>query len=460
MTTETYPVSYGQESQWYVHEVRGLTAVYQDFAVFRLSGALDLRAFSTAVEALVERHPALRTRFVRIDGELRQVVDPRWRGSLSVTSAAAGLDSIAAIELYVAQQAELPFDLEHGPLFRVGVLALDDDSHVLAFVKHRMIADCWSLELLFAELSALYAGVPADEQATTAVPAPSFTEFARWQQTPAASEEFGELVDYWITHLGDAPRTLDFGGTGAADVPDEEASQAGELEFWIPATVADRLQQFAGSCGATLYMTLLAAFQVVIGRAARTADFLVGVPVAGRTMIQYEESVGYFVNLLALRADLRGDPTGTELVRRVRKTMLGGMAYQDLPFEVLLAELGEQPSPARHPLVQVTMQVIEEGTAGDLRLPGLTAEPVAVDEYQIAYALTLNLYTGGEGLRGRLIYTVGEVDHEVAKAAVEQFCRIIELMPATPDFKVSTLDELAASGATPTSLAEPTWNGV
>lgn len=441
------PLSYGQQSQWYAHQVLGATAIYHDFAAFRVLGPLNLAALQVAVERTIDRHEVLRARFIDDGTELRHVIDPRWRGSVAVAWAPPGDDFQAALDDFFKAEVEKPFDLAADALFRVSVLTFDDQSHVIAFIKHRTIADCWSQSLLLAELAGYYAQALAGKDITRSAPERAYSDFVRWQRSPEQHAEFDELLEFWTDHIGDAPRELrlrsgDLGDSTLSATP----QSAEELEFHIPAATVNRLQELATASGATLYMTLLGAFGVVVAQAAHTRDVLVGVPVAGRTMIEFEEAAGYFANLLPLRVDQRDDPTGTDLLRRVRKAMLGGMAHQDLPFEVLLARLGLAATLDRHPLVQVAMQLIDGSGSSDLLLEGLTVMPLPVDEYQIAYSLALNLYAGLEGLRGRLIYTVGEVEPMIAADIVRRFRNLVDLLPEHPGSAVSGLLDLAARG--------------
>ena len=430
------PLSYGQQSLWFTHEVRGDTGTYHDRAVFRLTGPLDVPALCTAFDLVVARHEVLRTRFVATGGVPVPVVDDPLPGRVRTVRAPEGCDREAVFDAFVRAEDDDRFDLAEGPLLRVGVLRFDDEDHVLALTTHRIVADCWSSGLVLAQVSEHYADLTSGQETPPGEPAAPYRDFAAWQRSGAQQAEFDDLLEYWRDHVAGAPRVLDLGGDPR---PSGGTRRADTIEFHLPAPAVDRLRDFAQTCGATLYMGLLAAFDVVIARAAGTDDVLVGVPVAGRTMIDFEDSIGYFVNLLALRGDLRDDPTSTELLRRVRTTVLTGMAYQDLPFEVLAGDAGGQPAGPGHPVVQVSMQLVEGGGDSGLRLPGVDTVPVRMDEHQIAFALTLNLYLSDDGLHGRLLHTRGEVDPRLAEQVAAGFARVVELMPARPGTAVSAL---------------------
>lgn len=442
------PLSYGQQSLWFTHQVRGDTSTYHDRAVFRLTGPLDVPALCAAVDLVIGRHEVLRTRFVTTDGVPAAVADDHWRGRVRTVGAPEGCDRQAVFDAFVQVEADLPFDLAEGPLVRVSLLGFDDEDHVLALTTHRIVTDCWSSGLVLAQISECYADLAAGKEPRPAEPSVLYRDFAVWQHARPQQVEFEDLLAYWLDHVAGAPRELDLGGDPKSA---GEVRRVETIEFRVPAAAVDGLRAFAQTCGATLYMALLAVFDVVIARAAGTDDVLVGVPVAGRTMIDFEESIGYFVNLLALRGDLRDDPTGTQLLGRVRTTVLTGMTYQDLPFELLARGAGAPAAAGgSHPLVQVTMQLVEGGAESGLRLPGVDVVPVQMDEYQIAFALTLNLYLSEEGLRGRLLHTRGEVDPRLAADVAAGFARLVELMPAHPQTAVSALPVPVPPAAAPT----------
>ena len=186
-------------------------------------------------------------------------------------------------------------------------------------------------------------------------------------------------------------------------------------------------------------MALLGVFEVVVAQVAGVRDLLVGVPVVGRTVPGFEETLGFFVNLLALRADLRDDPTGAALLRRVRGSVLGGFAHQDLPFDQLVAEVNPVRSPDVHPLVQVTLQLIDTSFDGALRLDGVNVVSVPADEPEIPYSLTLDLYRTAGGLRGRLAYATAAVDAERARLVADLFARVAARLPDSGQSAVSRL---------------------
>jgi condensation domain-containing protein len=435
MIVGRFPLSYGQQGIWFDQELRDATNAYGDCELFRVRGRLDLPVFRSAIDAVVRRHDALRTRFVQLRDEPVQLVDDRWRGTVRADRADPGRGRAEQIEEFVRRVTGRPFELERGPLFRVDLLGFDDNEHLLAITLHHLITDGWSMRLLLEQISQSYEDVLAGRPASLAEPEAQYGDFAIWQRKALLGTEFDALSRYWVDHVSGAPAELDLRGSAGRGVPAEI------IEFELDATTVDRLREFARSCGATLFMALLGTFEVVLSEAAGSRDLLIGVPAAGRTTIEFGETLGFFVNLLSLRADLRDNPTGAEVLRRARRAVLGGFAHQDFPFERLVSAINPDRSLDAHPLVQATIQLIEASFESALRLADLEIVTMPVDQPEIAYALMLDLIGVADGLRGRLTFDPALVDRELARDIAGRFARVAELLPMNPEW---TVEELAA----------------
>lgn len=446
MPVDIAPLSYGQEGLRAVHETRGATSVYHDRSVYLVTGPLDVAAFRSAVHTLVARHPVLRRRIVGTETRSGLVTDDPWPGEVTLREADAGLSREAAIESFLHDRTRLTFNLATGPLLRVDLLRFTADDHVVAWTMHRTVADCWSLGVMLDQVAHIYADLRAGRLVRPAPPAPDYDEFVAWQRSEAQEAEIARLLEHWSAQIGDAPRQLPFRPSArpAAGTPES----ADTIEFALSAQEAENLRLFSKSSGGTLYMGLLTTFQLAVAHALNIRDMLVGVPVAGRSMIEFEECIGYFVNVLALRADLRDDPTAADLIRRTRQAVLSGIAHQDLPFERLVAHVNPPGTPPQspHPLVQATMQVIEEGSESELRLTDCDVRSMYMPEYQIAHALTLNLYTSASGVHARLLHNPNYAGPGIAHAVATTFARLVATMPERPEAHVS---ELLASPAAP-----------
>lgn len=241
MIATSYPLSHGQQGMWFVERLRGTTSVYHDREMFRLRGRLDVKAFCAAVGLLVARHEVLRTRFVLVGGQQRQVVDERRGGTVLVVRANAHASSDDQVRAFVADVIQRPLDLERGPLFGVDLLTVDDEDHVLVFSVHHLINDGWSLRLLLTEISDFYAVLVAGGR-PSAARAPQYGEFVLWQAAELASAAYDDLLAYWTKYLQDAPTSLDLG----TDQADEASGRRAEvIELDVPAAEAERFCDFA-----------------------------------------------------------------------------------------------------------------------------------------------------------------------------------------------------------------------
>lgn len=448
MIVDRFPVSSGQRGILFVQELNESARIYHDWEIFRLVGHLDLEALREAVALLTARHPVLRSRFVTVREEPAQVVDRSWNGEVRVHRVDQGAGSVAGPADFLRRVTQAPFDLEQGPLFRVDVLVVSDGEHLIAFTTHHLVTDGWSTRIMLEEISRAYAALLAGHQPAQSAISPSgYRDFVMWQRETLRGAELQALLAYWAEHLAGAPTQLRLGPSpsdGTARRPAET------IEFVLGNTVTASLRDFARSRGATLFMALLAVFEVSLSHAVGSDDLLIGVPVAGRTSMEFAETVGLFANLLALRADLRDDPTVDGLTRRARRTVLGGFAHQDLPFETLVSTLNPVRSPGVHPLVQATIQLVDASFDSALRLEGVRASSVVVDQQDVARALVLDLagHDSG-GLRGRLAYDPALVDQTLARQLVAAYGQLADTMPRHPEARLSELT--AQLGPVPTA---------
>ncbi|GGV45128.1 hypothetical protein GCM10010277_35710 [Streptomyces longisporoflavus] len=390
------PVSYAQARLWFMHELDPESTAYHMGESFRLTGPLDIAALTAAVAGLAQRHESLRTRFDVADGGPVQIVDERWNGTLEQheSAAAPGPGQDAAVDGFCRRVLEDPYDLENGPLFRARLLRLGPQDHVLSLGMHHIVCDGWSMTLLLEELAGDYeAAAPGRAHPPQPV---RYRDFSAWQRTELAGPALTELLAYWKGHIDGAPTHL----PAIAAQPGSTEQGTSTVEFTLSPDVTRELRALSRASGATLFMTLLAAFEVLVSRVSGERDLLVGVPVAGRTHPEAEGVVGFFVNMLALRADLRDDPDFTDLVGRVRDVVLGGFAHQDLPFELLVEAVNPERDLGLQPLLQATFQLFEEEIDAGFALHGLRSAPVDISSSAPRFDLSLDMFRAGEGLRG------------------------------------------------------------
>ncbi|MBV9773819.1 MAG: AMP-binding protein, partial [Gemmatimonadetes bacterium] len=346
------PLSFAQQRLWLVDRLEPGSAAYNMPYALRLGGGLDPGALRGSVDALVERHETLRTVFAERGGVPMQVVHPSLRVALPTLDLAdlPEAERERAAERLAQEEALRPFDLARGPLLRSTLLRLGAEEHVLLFTLHHIVSDGWSMEVLVREVSALYEGLRRGGGARLPELPVQYADYAIWQREQLGGEVLEAQLTYWRERLADAPPLLEI----PTDRPRtaERSARAKSHDFTLPARVSQGLRALSRREGATLFMALLAAWQALLSKYAGQEDVVVGTPIAGRTRRETEGLIGFFVNMLALRADLEGDPTWAELVGRVREAALGAYAHQELPFERLVEELGVERSLTYTPVFQ------------------------------------------------------------------------------------------------------------
>ena len=462
---ERIPLSFAQQRLWFLDRLEPERAVYNLPKAMALAGPLDAGALATALAALVARHESLRTRIVQIVqvvevSEVGEAGGLPWQEIDPPGSVPLPLADLAALpagrreaerDRLVEAEARRPFDLARGPLLRAALVHLGSKEHVLLLTTHHIVSDAWSEDLLARELSALYAAALAagPERQDAAVLAAAaglaplavqYPDVALWQRRFLESL-LEEQLGYWRREL-DGVATLEL-PTDRPRPPVPSFRGAGERLSLPPALVA-ALHDLARQCGATLFMTLLAAYQALLGRLAGQADVVVGSPVANRNRSEVEGLIGFFVNMLAFRGDLGGDPTFAELLTRVRHTALDAYGHQDLPFERLVDELAPERDMSRQPLAQV-MIALQDAPPEPLALPGLE---VAVLEPPLAIAkfdLTLYATLRNGGLEGVVEYATDLFDRSTVLRFAGHLTTMLSSMATRPEARLSEIDLVSAA---------------
>ncbi len=332
------PLSFSQQRLWFLDRLEPESPFYNVPLAVRLLGRLDLPALAAALGEIVRRHEALRTRFVEIAGRPVQVVEREVVVAIPVSDLsglpAAGRETEAA--RLARAEARRPFDLERGPLLRVSLLRLGAEESLLLAVFHHIVSDGWSLGVFLRETAELYRAAAAGEPSPLPPLPLQYADFTLWQRGWLAGEALDRQLGWWRRQLADVPPLA---LPTDRPRPATPAYRGARCPLALPPAAAAEIAGLARREGATLFMTLLAAFSAVLGRWAGQELLAVGTPVANRTRVELEPLIGFFVNTLALRADLSGDPTGRTLLGRCREMALGAYAHQDLPFEKLVEEL-------------------------------------------------------------------------------------------------------------------------
>ncbi|HLL48523.1 MAG TPA: condensation domain-containing protein, partial [Longimicrobiaceae bacterium] len=432
------PPSFAQQRLWVMDQLQPGSAAYNMPSALRLRGALDVGALRASLDELVRRHESLRTTFADLGGAPVQVIHSPAPVPLRILDLGrpSAEEREREAERLSAEEAMRPFDLTRGPLLRSTLIRLADDDHVLCFNLHHVVSDGWSMQVLVREVSALYAAFSRGEAPRLAELPVQYADFAVWQRTWLSGEVLEAQIGYWKENLGGAPPLLEI----PVDRPRTVAqSPRGEVHgFRLAAEVSQGLRELSRREGATLFMTVLAAWQVLLGRYAGQEDVVVGSPIAGRNRRETEGLIGFFVNMLALRADLSGDPSWAELLGRVRETALGAYTHQELPFERLVEELDVERSLTHTPLFQAIFALNQAGGDGDrLELGELALEPFGTGESVSKFDLDLAFTDAGEVLIGALSYRAALFDAETVERMAEHLRVLLEAMAAHPQRRLS-----------------------
>ncbi|ARO86883.1 non-ribosomal peptide synthetase [Nitrosospira lacus] len=452
LRTDPCPLSFAQQRLWFFEQLYPGSPVYHLSTVLPFDGPLDREALEDSLGDLLDRHEALRTTFTALDGVPVQLVTPGLRIDLplvDVSQPAAGCLQRARAAASAALAA--PFDLVNGPLLRASLLRLETDYHWLVLVFHHIVADGWSLEILHRDLRALYAGrVSGEPPRLPALPI-QYADFACWQRRILQGERLNSLFAYWQKQLEDAPVQLSLPTDRPR--PAQSSYRGGRCGVWLNAALTARLRALGQAQGATLFMTLLAAFGALLARYSGQSDLVIGTPIANRTRSELEGLIGFFVNTLALRLDLSGDPSFAALLERVRTVAAEAYAHQDMPFEMLVARL----APARHlsqaPLFQVMFNLLnidgrlpgdaaQSPDAGpDAERDGDSGEPVEPEEPEESAKFDLTLYAieYDRTIRLHAVYARDLFESGTVRRILDHFTMLLEAIATHPDVPLSHL---------------------
>jgi len=406
---EAIPLSFAQQRLWFLQELAPASNTYNMPGAVQLRGPLDIAELEANINRIVERHEALRTTFAVADEQPVQVIHPSRRVKLPVldmsTWPEAGRE--AELQRLLVEEAERPFDLTEGPLLRLNLLKLEADDFVLQVTMHHIISDGWSVGVFIRELTALSeASARGDEPSLTPLPV-QYADYAAWQREWLRAEVLDAQLAYWKEQLKESPPLLSLPTDRPR--PAVQTFRGATESFTLAPELLEAFRALSRREGVTLFMALLAAFEVLLSRYTGQTDLCVGTSAAGRAQREVEGLIGFFVNTLVLRGDLSGDPTFVELLRRTRETTLAAYAHQDLPFEKLVEELQPERNLSHSPLFQV-MFVMQSTPSAALEMPGLTLTPLDVSMTTAKFDLTLMMEETPQGLKGLLEYNTDLFD--------------------------------------------------
>jgi amino acid adenylation domain-containing protein len=439
--TVRLPASFAQARLWFLDRLQPGTAQYNIPAALRLSGRLDLDALQRTLQEIVRRHDGLRTTFGIGDEGPIQVIHPPSDVPLPVDdlSHLPAEEREEDLRQRVGREARRPFDLVRGPLLRASLLRLSDTEHVALVTMHHVISDGWSVNVLLRELLAIYPALLRGGSSPLPPLPVQYGDYSLWQRRYLQGEVLQRQLAYWKQQLA---------GITDLDLPTDRprppiaTSNGAVVPFALSAETTARLRLAARQEGASLFMVLLAGLQAVLGRYSGQEDIVVGTPVAGRNRPELEGLVGFFVNTLALRGDLSGNPSFRDLIRRVRIVCLDAFAHQEVPFERLVEELQPRRDPGRSPLFQV-MLTLQNLAVPEAHLPGLEIMPLAAEVGTAKFDLTLQLIETDGGVRGQIEHRADLWQRESMERLGQHLRIFLEGVAANPDALIWRLPLLA-----------------
>lgn len=438
--TAGHPLSAVQRRLWFFDQLEPGTWFYNVPATLAFDGPLDVPALERSLAEIVRRHETLRTTIAAGGEEPRQIVAPALPFVLPVLdlTTVPERDRESEARRLASEETLRPFDLARGPLFRATLLRLSPVRHVLFATAHHIVCDGLSVRVLLEELAVLYAAFAAGRPSPVGELPLQYGAIARAERALLQGETLREQVAYWKANLRGAPPWIDLPTDRLRPV---RQTFRGDRQFGhLAAAATDRLRSVGRMQGATLFMTLLAAYCTLLSRYSGATDLVVGSPVAGRNRPETERMIGCFVNMLPLRCDLTGDPSFTELVRRVRDAALGAYRHEALPFDRLVEELNPARDPGRAPVFQTVLNMSSYSDAWTAPVPALSVTLLDLQHEPSMVDLTLYATELSDGLQLRAVYKADLFEAATIQQMLRRFERLVDAVNADPDGRISAID--------------------
>ncbi|WP_250125832.1 non-ribosomal peptide synthetase [Chroococcidiopsis sp. CCMEE 29] len=438
-----FPASFAQQRLWFLNQLAPENPFYNVSAGIRLCGKVNLTALEQTFNEIARRHESLRTTFALVEGQLMQIIVPHVNLPLTTID----LQAIPANEReriakqLAIQEAQRPFNLTTGPLLHLKVLTLQETEAILLLMLHHIVADGWSLGVLLRELGTLYAAFSLGQPSPLPELPIQYADFAQWQRQWLQGNVLESQLAYWRQQLKQMP-VLELPSDRPR--PPVPTYRGATQPFALSQPLTQAIEVLSQQEQASLFMTLLAAFQTLLYRYTGQTDIAVGSLIANRPRRELEGLIGFFVNSLVLRTDLSGNPTFRELLSRVRDVAFGAYAHQDLPFEQLVQELTPQRDLSRHPLFQVAI-ALQNTPIDALALAGLQLEQFEFDSGTARLDLELQLWQSPAGLQGQITYSTDLFEQTTIARMLGHFQTLLQGIVCNPEQRIAELTLLTAA---------------
>jgi amino acid adenylation domain-containing protein len=451
--SENLSLSFAQQRLWFLDQLIPNHPFYNIPLALNLTGSLNLLALEQTFNEIVRRHEALRTSFISQSEQPVQLIHP----TLTITLPVIDLRQLPPAQRerearqLTSQEAQCPFNLSTDSLLRVKLLHLDESEYILLLTIHHIVADGWSIGVLMQEIAALYTAFTSNQPSPLPELTLQYADFASWQRQWLQGEVLEKQLSYWRKQLDGISR---LNLPTHKPRPAVQTYQGARQPLQLSKSVSAGLLALAQQEGVTLFITLLAAFQVLLYRYTQQEDIAIGSPIANRNRSEIEGLIGFFVNSLVLRTDLSGNPTFGELLSRVKEVALGAYAHQDLPFEKLVEELHPERHLNQNPLFQVVF-ALQNAPVSALKLPDLTLNTLPFATETTRFDLEFHLWEpntqnglwadSSEGISGFVIYSTDLFDDATIKRMLGHFQTLLEGIVANPEEEIAQLPLLSAS---------------
>jgi amino acid adenylation domain-containing protein len=431
-----FPLSFAQQRLWFLEQLEGKTATYNIPMAMRLDGKLHQHALEQSLQEMIKRHDVLRTTFKTVNGNPVQVIDPITNYQLPLID----LQELpfkkqnSEVQRLISEENHHPLDLSKGPLFYVKLLKLEAEAHILLINMHHIISDGWSSDIFIREWSLLYAAFQQGQPSPLPPLQIQYADFAHWQRKRLTGKKIEQQLHYWMKQLSDAPALLGL-PTDYPRPPVQRFKGAG-LPFTLSSKLTEGLKHLGRESGATLFMTLWAAFSVLLYRYSGQPDIIIGSPIANRTHKQTESLIGFFVNTLVLRLQLADNRSFKEILLKARQIALDAYSHQDIPFELLVENLNPPRNMSYSPLFQV-MLVFQNTPSSTFSLQDLEVTVVNAENQTTKFDLNFHLSESTEGIIGTLYYNTDLFTQQTINGMLEHFHTMLDDIVANPDKRLS-----------------------
>ncbi|WP_222930911.1 non-ribosomal peptide synthetase [Microcystis aeruginosa] len=437
-------LSYAQTRLWFLDQLEPNSPFYNIPVALRLQGHLNQVALTQSLAEIIQRHEALRTNFVTVNGQPTQVIHTltNWTVSVINLQHLSPEEQKNAAKKLVKEQAFKPFNLANEALVRATLIVLNNNEYWLSLCLHHVISDGWSMGVFIEELTALYNAVNQG-QVSPLKPLPiQYTDFAIWQRKWFRGEVLENQLNYWRKQLAEAPTFLPLPTDKPR--PARQSFTGAHQEFQLSLELTQKLTELSQQQGVTMFMTLLAAYGTLLYRYTGQSDILIGTPIANRNRREIESLIGFFVNTLVMRTDCSENPSFQELLMRVREMSLGAYTHQDLPFEMLVEALQPERNLSHTPLFQV-MFALENTPLSEVKMSGLTIDSLPLEWGTAKFDLTLSMQNTETGLMGVWEYNTDLFNSETVERMNGHFLTLLEGIIANPSERISQLPLLTKS---------------